>query len=200
MKKVTFICIILGVIMVLPFFSGCKKGEQDPFLSLRSRDGRLIKEWKLTKMEGTRLYHQLVPKDSTNTTNYSFDGTTRTKTVTSSGTSNATVTTMTGAYDMTINEDGSIAINEVMTTSGTSSVTTTLTSQGTWVWVTGNKKKDHLQLSLGGSFTLFNGGLVYVSRLSSNEMVLKTSTSSSYATSLYSYSTEFDYTYTFEKK
>jgi hypothetical protein len=30
---------------------GCKKGENDPFLSLRSRDARITGEWELIKME-----------------------------------------------------------------------------------------------------------------------------------------------------
>lgn len=202
MKKAKFIYIILVGIMALPFISGCKKGDQDPFLSLRSRDGRLIKEWKLVKVEGTEI-----SKDSyispTITTIYSFDGTTFQCTETTTINSTPTITKTTGLYTLEIKEDGTLSINETITTSGISSTTTALTSKGTWVWATGNKKKDHLLLSFNLSYinrNYFDGGLVYVSRLSSNELVLNSSSAESNATGVSSSSNSSDFTYTFEKK
>ena len=41
----------------------CKKGENDPFLSLSSRKARLAGEWKLTKMDELN-----VSNNGTNTT------------------------------------------------------------------------------------------------------------------------------------
>lgn len=35
------------------FVASCKKGEEDPTISLRSRDGRMIGEWKLVSQEMT---------------------------------------------------------------------------------------------------------------------------------------------------
>jgi hypothetical protein len=34
-------------------FSSCKKGENDPFLSLKSRKARVVGEWKISKLEET---------------------------------------------------------------------------------------------------------------------------------------------------
>jgi len=44
--------------MVIPVFNGCKKGDGDPFLSLRSRKARVVGEWTIEKMkdESTNSY------------------------------------------------------------------------------------------------------------------------------------------------
>ena len=52
MKNVNKILVLLLVaVFAIPMLNSCKKGEGDPFLSLKSREGRLKGEWKLT--EGT---------------------------------------------------------------------------------------------------------------------------------------------------
>ena len=185
--------------MALPFFNGCKKGDQDPFLSLRSRDSRLIKTWKLTKLEGTVINSTQWPTDSTTTTNYSFNGTTYKTVTTTTGTSGTNTVDYTGSYSMEIKEDGSVEVEETITAEA-SSTTITRTSKGSWVWVSGDKKKDHLSISLLSSLVLFRGGLVYVTRLSSKELVLKVSSSNSNTTGSYSNSFSSDFTYSFEKK
>lgn len=38
---------VLGAILLTGIISSCKKGEEDPFLSLRSRKARLVGEWTL---------------------------------------------------------------------------------------------------------------------------------------------------------
>ncbi len=50
MKKLTQS--VLAILVVASSITACKKGEDDPFLSLRSRDARLIGEWKLTAVSG----------------------------------------------------------------------------------------------------------------------------------------------------
>jgi hypothetical protein len=72
--KITFaVMAIIGVTTV----SSCKKGENDPFLSLRSRKARVTGEWKLTKGTVTET------DNSGGTTN--TDVTTYTETTSSSG-------------------------------------------------------------------------------------------------------------------
>lgn len=72
--KITFAAMaIVGVTAV----SSCKKGENDPFLSLRSRKARVTGEWKLTKGTITET------DNSGGTTN--TDVTTYTETTSSSG-------------------------------------------------------------------------------------------------------------------
>ena len=43
--------VVLAATFILP---SCKKGENDPFISLKSRDARITAKWKLTKIEGDR--------------------------------------------------------------------------------------------------------------------------------------------------
>ena len=52
MKKcIQKLALFLFVFTIL--FSGCKKGEEDPFLSFRSRDARVIGNWKLKSWSET---------------------------------------------------------------------------------------------------------------------------------------------------
>ncbi|MDR2835017.1 MAG: hypothetical protein LBV69_02275 [Bacteroidales bacterium] len=49
-KKLTLITI--GIILIFPLINtGCKKGEDDPFLSLRSRKARVAGTWKFNQCE-----------------------------------------------------------------------------------------------------------------------------------------------------
>ena len=45
MKKL--LLYVVAIIIMAPAITSCKKGEEDPFLSLRSRKARLVGEWKL---------------------------------------------------------------------------------------------------------------------------------------------------------
>ena len=48
MKKLNKILVVLMLaVFALPLLNSCKKGEGDPFLSLKSRAGRLKGEWNL---------------------------------------------------------------------------------------------------------------------------------------------------------
>lgn len=52
-KIFIFACAItLGSI----YLAACRRGEQDPFISLRSRDARLTGKWKLASIEGTEVH------------------------------------------------------------------------------------------------------------------------------------------------
>lgn len=73
MKNTFAVMAIVGVTTV----SSCKKGENDPFLSLRSRKARVTGEWKLTKGTVTET------DNSRGTTN--SEVTTYTETTSSSG-------------------------------------------------------------------------------------------------------------------
>ena len=57
MKKVNKIfALLMLVVLVSPLLNSCKKGENDPFLSLKSREGRLKGEWNLTEGTETGTY------------------------------------------------------------------------------------------------------------------------------------------------
>lgn len=88
MKKIISIAIIAA--FAIPF-SGCKKGEGDPFLSLSSRKARIAGSWTLKKYDETTVTINKTPNpDVTINTTYSYDGTTMTETI-NSGAGNNTI-------------------------------------------------------------------------------------------------------------
>lgn len=117
MKKVLFAMAAVTIAAVV--FDSCKKGEEDPFLSLHSRKGRLVGEWKLNS--GTETF---TSGGSTTTTTYTETQKTET----------AGSTSVTTGYTATvkIEKDGSFTWTEVETVG---SVSTTTTNEGTWNWV-----------------------------------------------------------------
>jgi len=121
MKKT--IVIFASIIFSGLGFYGCKKGENDPMLSLHSRKGRLTGEWRISS--GT----------SSNTSGGNTDIETWTETSVTQ-TSGGTTTTGTNAkYILTIEKDGTFKLEQGATWSfGTTSVTTSYTSNGTWNW------------------------------------------------------------------
>jgi hypothetical protein len=52
MKKILIYSLALG--LILPMFNGCKKGADDPGLSLRSRDARITGIWELVEATESR--------------------------------------------------------------------------------------------------------------------------------------------------
>jgi hypothetical protein len=67
MKKL--LLVLLVAIMAIPTFQSCKKGENDPTISLRSRKARLIGEWKLSAGTVTENY-------GSDIYNYTYNGST----------------------------------------------------------------------------------------------------------------------------
>ncbi|PIP55156.1 MAG: hypothetical protein COX07_01410 [Bacteroidetes bacterium CG23_combo_of_CG06-09_8_20_14_all_32_9] len=51
MKIIKLLLLLVIIIVIIP---SCKKGDNDPFLSLRSRKARITGEWKL--ITGTTIY------------------------------------------------------------------------------------------------------------------------------------------------
>lgn len=110
MKKMKVILVLLAIAVTVPFFNGCKKGENDPFISLRSRDARLMGEWTVSKIEGTRTTD--TKGNNVNITNYTnslttntttFDGSTLTSSNVTNSTYYGTTTTLGGGTKTYIN-------------------------------------------------------------------------------------------------
>jgi hypothetical protein len=101
-------------------FTGCKKGEGDPFLSLSSRKARLAGEWKVTKGEGTET-NTLGNITSTTTTTY--DGSTQVETTGSSNNTDHYT------LEYTFEKDGNFSSVYTNTDANPAQVTTT---NGTW--------------------------------------------------------------------
>ena len=127
MKKT--ILILTGFILSGIVFDACKKGANDPFLSLSSRRARLAGEWKMTKWEATDTQTNASGMD---TWVISGDGTTATE-------SNNGVSSPAYAYAISLSMDKKGGFTETMTdaSSGTSK---TYTDKGQWFFAGKNKE------------------------------------------------------------
>lgn len=176
MKKQRF-KFALVAILSLTFLAACKKGENDPFLSLRTRNARITGTWKLTAQETkqTDVYGGVTDVYST-----TYDGT------------NLTVTDPGGSYTVSyshtieIKKDGKYIMTRVEDG-------TTYTNQGNWWWISSKKKKVRIAFD-------DDWGSFYIDRLKNKELVLKIDESSSTSQSGVSSSSTTSGTWNFEKK
>jgi hypothetical protein len=156
MKKNFFrIALIVMVGGLMMASSGCKKGENDPFISLRSRDARITGTWKFTEEDYSST--TTTTNDGTTTLSSSttkFDGSLMTTTYTYEG------ETHTESYsysrEMTIEKGGTYKI--VVIEDGDKDEYT-----GRWWWLNDNKNKT--QISLDGSTYIVN-------QLKNSELIL----------------------------
>ena len=176
MKK-NFLFIALGLVMGSTVLTGCKKGENDPFLSLKSRDARITENWKLTAVDGTATSTGFM--GTVNTELDKFDGTTWTYTY------NGSATTYSYALTIEIKKDGTFESTEVNNGD-------TETKKGDWYWIDSKKNKTGIALNGFGTFEV-NG-------LKSKELILR---QYSYDNTVSGSSTSTDestMTWTFEKQ
>jgi hypothetical protein len=136
MKKISFI-LLLAVITV---FTGCKKGENDPFLSLTSRTKRVLGEWTCTSMTNYYTYD-----DGESYYEESFDGTKTVKTdhyTNYLGQEVTNVDTVTNSITVTFNENGTFeSYQEESYSEGSIDYVTKRTTSGYWYW---NQKNEAL--------------------------------------------------------
>lgn len=178
-------------------FTGCKKGEGDPFLSLSSRKARLSGEWKVTKGEGTET-NTLASISSTTTTTY--DGATQVETT---GSSNTT-THYTMEYEF--EKDGTFTTVYTNTDANPAQVTT---CTGTWNFTSGvgeAKSKSAVvmyieSMTQGSSSATYTGtdrptSIMEIYQLKGKEIIFKDTYSSSSSNS----STTGEMTWTLEPK
>lgn len=157
----------------------CKKGENDPFMSLRSRKARLAGEWKLSSSEGKSEQTYM---GSTSTTTRTYDGTTETTVQTLGGGSPMT-TTSTYTLQLTIEKDGTYT--QVHTDTEDGEVTTT---KGTWIFLKRSKENElknkeailltQTSTTEGGETATMddlNGQVIEIDQLKNKEMIWKTS-------------------------
>lgn len=98
------------VIALGSIVTSCKKGENDPFLSLRTRKARVVGEWKV--VSSTSEYID-VNGDKTTTT---YDGTTETEVDYDASSGLSSTSTSTKTEEWTFNKDNSFTYK--LTTSG----------------------------------------------------------------------------------
>lgn len=117
--------------------NGCKKGENDPLISLKSRDSRITGIWVLSKVD----------MKSANSNNYSGDIVNSSITDAFDGTSwthveSGTTTSWSYSYEVTIEKDGTFSSVEVSNGDKTEET-------GYWNWL--DSKKNKTGILLGGS-------------------------------------------------
>lgn len=197
MKKIALLT--LAAFLIAGAVSSCKKGEDDPFLSIRSRKARLAGEWTLTKMEGKK------------TTSSGGISTVITKNFTGSALTTVTAVTVMGT---TVSSSDTTVFSQAYTfeKNGTYSRTDTgedgITSiEGTWIFAGKSKKnelkkKEAILLTVTSSkstgttsYTGLDGDFLVLKQLKKKEMVITTSESVTSGTSV----STSDYTYTFSK-
>lgn len=119
---------IFFFIIAISFYS-CKKGENDPFLSLRSRTNRLVGEWKVTMEEESRTIISSIGKS---TYQMNFDG--AIKNIIATNESEGTTSNFSFEYTQTytFKKDGTFLIK-------TSYPLYDKISEGTWNFLKKNK-------------------------------------------------------------
>lgn len=192
MKFITKSLVIALFALTLVPFSACKKGANDPSISLRSRTGRLTGVWKLSGYDQTKT--TVTGSSFKTTTNVvtSYDGTFKTEVTTvtlGNGTPNKSTDKVTYSCTWTVNKDHTFKM-EVVEDGQTDVI------EGTWAWIEGNgaelKKKEAIQIFItketfgGSAYTVTgfnNGSTVVLSRLANDEIQIdmsETSNSTNY--------------------
>ncbi len=176
MKK-NILFIALGLIIGSVTLTGCKKGENDPFLSLKSRDARITANWKLVKVESTEVS---TGPSGTDTFTSTYDGTTM-----SLAYNGVTGAAYSYSLSVEILKDGTYISTEVE--DGDSR-----TINGRWVWMNAAKNKTMISLDNLGTFEV-NG-------LKSKELMLKVYSKDVEVTGGDTYTDESTAAWTFEKQ
>jgi hypothetical protein len=165
MKQVTWKPALLLLTTVVTL-QGCKKGENDPFISLKSRDARITGEWELTKMESTG-YSYYKSDDSqayAETRTRTFDGTQMTYSTKVNFDDPEYVdidTTYTHSYSRVIVIDKNGNFKETFSEDGGTDEVT-----GNWWWL--NDKKKKTRIAFDDDWDSFD-----IDRLKNNELILK---------------------------
>jgi len=129
--KITIKLLILTLLGLSILTSSCRKGEDDPFLSFRSRNARLSGEWKL--VEASKRYEEKVDLKIIATT-FELHGNTMKAIQSQVGRPNLSMEfnyseriefDKDGTYDYSIREDGNNYF-----------------SKGNWMWVHENEQED----------------------------------------------------------
>jgi len=174
--------------LALAMLFGCKKGENDPGISFRSRDARVVGEWKMASFEmEAKSVNQMYNSSSvlvttTNTRTSKYDGSRITRTVSTTGSSQTTtVDSSTYENTLTIEKDGTCVYTEKHTSS---KEVNTYTSRGIWLWADSKKNKSSITLSFTDVSTpsSFTSGTYQIDLLKNKEMVLISNDSDNDAT------------------
>lgn len=171
MKKATFIFQSIFIVVVAISLSGCfGRGEDDPFLSLHTRDARLAQNWKMVEMQGTVV--NTIDGMST-TTRYEFDGSNIF--ITSDGSTVSYGYT----YNMNIKDNGDIQTTETFTDpANANQEIQTSTKTSFWFWSNDDKNKTTVNLDATGILADYQS--YDIPRLAWSDMTLTVNFSDNY--------------------
>jgi hypothetical protein len=182
MKKSISLLSIALLVFTSMLITGCKKGEDDPFISLRSRDARITAKWKLTKAEEISTF---ISAGTTYTSTSNYNGTVYTEAY-----SSGVVDSYSYAFEMEILKDG------VMTYTRTNNGDV-YSAKTIWYWLNSTSDKTRIRLS-GIGAQGFDAQGFNVQRLSSNELILNIEGEYS-ETDIEQETEKYSATWTFEK-
>lgn len=163
MKKIKNVLAVLSIgVLLIPTLESCKKGEEDPGLSLRSRKGRVAGEWNVSSYEETTSFTQnastfigpsTTSSSSNGTVKVSYDGenfTTENITNSSSGGSGSAKSVAKGDFKYSFKKDGTFTLTQTKVYEETEKEETnsyaletvtkndvSITHKGTWNFVLG---------------------------------------------------------------
>jgi hypothetical protein len=154
----TTIKVAVAALVIASFgFAGCKKGPNDPFISLLSRKARMTGEWKTTKGEGKEV-------NGPTTTTWTYDGAVYSETQTTG--SSSTTSTNNITMNTTFEKDGTFKRVTVETQTTPFSYTETITETGTWNFtgkIGEDKNKDHVVMKTLSTSSVYVAGSSTVS-------------------------------------
>lgn len=154
---------VLAALVVASSFTACKKGDEDPGFTLKSRKGRLSQEWKVANYssEITSMQTNSPTSNESTVTTTTYSGNTATlkqvSTTTTAGTVTITTLSATGTvtdHSFTFEKDGTWSSTEIVkytsqtiTEGGNTSTnsidqTSTTNSSGIWYFTGKNKSTE----------------------------------------------------------
>ena len=212
MKKI----LVLGIAatMLLVNLTSCKKGENDPFLSLRTRKARLTGKWVVTNSETLSTYTstpnmELSPVINVDSQTTSYDGKTETliKTSTTDGITTTNSSTSVYTQEFEFVKDGTFTVT-IVAVNGTQII------KGNWIFLGKNKdeklkNKESILLNyIDFSYTDISGvtsssiqtgfqgnsTIFIIDELRSKEIIFKNEYSNSQSSNIYSSSGKTSFT------
>jgi|SRR5690606_7568887 len=177
MKKIIKLSVLFFASALV--LASCSKYDDNPAVSLKSKNGRIVGEWTLTKADYTGTHTSY---GTTNTDTLTYNGVIMTET------SGGYTSTYSYSEKMKINNDGTVEITVV--DDGETEIETDI-----WSWIDGTSNKELIMIGGIGGSDIFS-----IKKLTNKELVLGLSYSNSYTYDGRTSSSSVIATLTYEKK
>lgn len=171
MKKIFSFLMVIMLMSSTAFFSGCARGEDDPWLTLHTRDARMTQPWTLKAMSGTIV--ETVDGNITNI-DYEYDGTNLYITT------NGNTVSYAYKFNMEVKDNGEVFSEEFINDIESGDLVQQSSKSSYWYWGNDDKNKTSVVLDLTGylaDYISFD-----IPRLAWNDMTLNVDYSDNYTT------------------